>query len=85
MVAGSNEGGHYFWYFGPSRVCVLPVVAGSNEGGHYFWYFGPSGVRALPVVAGSNGLLGVYWNTVLGQLGINSYWSKLSVSTFLMI
>ena len=39
VVAGSNEGGHYFWYFGPSGVCALPVVAGSNEGGHYFLYW----------------------------------------------
>ena len=48
LVAGINEGGHYF---GPSGVRALPLAVGINEGGHYF---GPSGVRTLPLAAGIN-------------------------------
>ena len=36
LAAGINEGGHYFRYFGPSRVRALPLASGANEGGHYF-------------------------------------------------
>ena len=38
LAAGRNECGHYFRYFGPSRVRALPLAAGRNEGGHYFHY-----------------------------------------------
>ena len=38
LAAGTNEGGDYFRYFGPSGVRALPLAAGTNEGGHYFRY-----------------------------------------------
>ena len=48
LAAGTNEGGHYFRYFGPSGVRALPLAAGTNEGGHYFKYIFPLLVIFLP-------------------------------------